>query len=139
MNTLLLTFICAVLFGVYDLFIKLASGSGSPTALAFVVQLASTLTLGIFLARPLLSGTIQFSANPLYAVLAGITMAIALNLLFFILKLSGAQPTTILPLTLIGRNLIFIALCVVLLRANLSLTRALGLTLGFISLFLINR
>lgn len=139
MNTPFMTLICAVLFGFYDLLIKLASGSGNPTALAFVVQLTSTLALGVFLARPLFSGSIQFSANPLYAVLAGITMAVSLNLLFFILKIPGTQPTAILPLTLIGRNLIFITLCVVLLRANLTFTRALGLALGFISLFLINR
>lgn len=139
MNSLVLTLLCAILFGVYDLMIKLASGSGNPTALAFVVQLASTLTLGLFLARPLLSGTSQFSANPVFAIMAGVTIAVALNLLFFILKTSEVQPTIILPFTLIGRNLVFIILSVLLLGNTLTSTRSLGLGLGLISLFLINR
>ena len=139
MNTLLLTFICAVLFGVYDLFIKLASGSGNPTALAFVVQLASTLTLGAFITRPLFSGSIQFSANPVYAVLAGITIAIALNLLFFILKIPGTQSSLIIPFTLIGRNLVLVILSILILRINLSPLRLSGLILGLISIFLISK
>jgi hypothetical protein len=59
MNTLVLTIICAMLFGSYDLSIKLASGSGSPTALAFLVQLASTITLAFILLRQTFGASIN--------------------------------------------------------------------------------
>lgn len=139
MNPVILTLTCALLFGVYDLLIKLASGSGNPTALAFVVQLASTVTLGSLIIRPLLTGTLSLSTNPIFAILAGSVIALALNLLFFTLKLPGAQPTTILPVTLIGRNLVLVALSVIVLGNTLTPTRTLGLVLGLFSLFLISR
>ncbi len=139
MNPIVLTLLCAVLFGVYDLLIKLASGSGNPTALAFVVQLASTLTLGAFMTRLALTSTLQLPTNPLYALLAGAIIALALNLLFSILKMPGVQPTSFLPFTLIGRNLVFVSLSILLLGSSLTPTRSIGLGLGLISLFLINR
>ena len=139
MNTLVLQVICAILFGTYDLSIKLASGSGNPTALAFLVQLASAITLAFILLRQSFSEPLKYPTSPLFAIAAGVLIAIALSLLFFILKNGGLPSSSVIPFTLIGRNLILVILSVIFLKDNLSSTRLLGLTLGFISLFLINR
>jgi uncharacterized membrane protein len=76
---------------------------------------------------------------PFWAIVAGILMALALNLLFFILKNGGLPSSSVIPFTIIGRNLVLVVLSVIILRDNLSVTKALGILLGFTSLFLISK
>ena len=66
-------------------------------------------------------------------------MGFALNLLFYLLKNSGLQASTIIPFTLIGRNLVLVILSLLIFRDTLSFSRIIGLALGLTSLFLINR
>src|SRR3989339_19591 len=106
MNTSVLLIICAILFGSYDLAIKLTSGSGNPTARALIVQIFSVLTLALLTLFEPLAQSLIFTPNLLYAGIAGILMGFALNLLFSLLKNSGLQTSSILPFALIGRNLV---------------------------------
>jgi len=139
MKTLLLIPLCALIFGSYDFAVKLASGSGNPTALALVVQLASVATLGVFSLRQPISKSFLLTPNLIYAIIAGILMGFALNLLLYLLKNSGLQASTIIPFTLIGRSLVLVTLSLLILRENLTAPRLLGLLLGLTSLFLINK
>ena len=139
MRIIFLIPLCALIFGSYDFAVKLASGSGNPTALALVVQLASVATLAVLALRQPISKSFLLTPNLIYSIIAGILMGFALNLLFYLLKNSGLQASTIIPFTLIGRNLVLVILSLLIFRDTLSLSRIIGLTLGLASLFLIIR
>jgi len=87
--------ICILLFGSYDLFIKLAANKSEPVLGAFIVQLISAVFIGfILLATRQSLG--KFSFN-LYSITAGVLIASALIILFMLLKNQNNPASIILP------------------------------------------
>lgn len=137
MNIKLSTITIAVLFGTYDLFIKLGAGSLNPALGAMITQIASAVTLSLaYFALPKAS-TIS-SVGLFYVISAGILIALALLFLFFVLQNTSAKATTILPTILILRNVTLVILGVIVLKENLSVLKALGLAISLLGIYLIS-
>lgn len=137
----LLTLISAVMFGSYDLVIKLTAAKGNPALGALIVQAISAITMAIILGiifltnRPELAIT---SSGWKYAVLAGVIISLALFALFIVLRSPLSQASTTLPSILIGRNLVLIILSLVILGEKLTKFQVMGLILGITGLGIIN-
>ncbi|MBU1966712.1 EamA family transporter [Patescibacteria group bacterium] len=137
----LLALISAVLFGGYDLVIKLTATKSDPALGALLVQVSSAITLAIIL-------TIQFLRKRpevmisndgwKYSILAGVLISLALYALFAVLKSPLTKASTTLPSILIGRNIVLIMLSLVLLGEKLTKLQILGLLLGIAGLGIIN-
>jgi drug/metabolite transporter (DMT)-like permease len=137
----LLAMMSAVLFGGYDLAIKLTASKSDPALGAMLVQISSAVTLAIILGGQLLtSSSREFvsSSGWRYSVLAGVLISLALYVLFIVLKSPLSQTSTTLPSILIGRNLVLIILSLVFLGEKLTGLQILGLSLGLVGLGIIN-
>lgn len=142
MNVLQYSIGIAILFGIYDLFIKLGAGRLDPALGAMITQVSSAVTLvGVFLFQslkpdaPRPQATIQGIA---FVTIAGILIAIALICLFFVLQNKAARATTILPTILILRNITLVMLGIIVLREQLSLVKILGIAISFLGIYLIS-
>lgn len=142
MNMVLSSIGIAVLFGTYDLFIKLGAGRLDPALGAMLTQIASALTLaGVFLFQLLRPAAPRPQATPLglaYVIIAGILIALALVFLFFVLQNKGAKATTTLPTILILRNITLVILGVIVLRENLTSLKTLGIVISLLGIYLIS-
>ncbi len=142
MNTFLLTVGIAMLFGIYDLFIKLGAGKISPSLGAMLTQTTSAFVLvGIFLLQLRSSGIVKQTITTegiFFVVSAGILIAAALVLLFFLLQNKDITTATTLPVILILRNVTLVTLAVLVLRENLTLTKILGLSISLLGIYLIS-
>lgn len=138
MNIMLYSIGIAVLFGTYDLFIKLGAGRLDPAFGAMITQIASALTLvGIFLykktSRPLIT-----IPGTLYVTIAGVLIATALIFLFFLLQNKSAKATTTLPTILILRNITLVILGVFVLREKITILKTLGIATSLLGIYLIS-
>ena len=117
MNVLLSSIGIAVLFGTYDLFIKLGAGRLDPALGAMVTQIASAVTLVcVFLFQLLKPGAPRPQATAqgiIFVAIAGVLIAAALIFLFFVLQNKTAKATTTLPTILILRNITLVILGVI--------------------------
>lgn len=137
MNIVLSSIGIAVLFGTYDLFIKLGAGRLDPALGAMLTQIASaaTLTIAFFI------GSNNTKATPegiVYVSIAGVLIALALLFLFFVLQNTSAKATTILPTILILRNITLVILGIIVLREKLTLLKSLGLAISLLGIYLIS-
>jgi uncharacterized membrane protein len=132
----------AILFGAYDLFIKLGAGKISPSLGAMLTQTTSTLVLVvIFLLQLRSSGVVKqliTLEGILFVVLAGILIAVALVLLFSLLQNKDITTATTLPVILILRNVTLVTLALIVLHENLTLTKILGLSMSLLGIYLIS-
>jgi uncharacterized membrane protein len=136
-----LAVISAVLFGGYDLAIKLTAEKNDPALAALIVQISSAITLAIILGTQLWinqSELVISNNNWKYAVLAGVLISLALYTLLIVLKSPLSQASTTLPSILIERNLILVILSLVFLGEKLTGLQILGLLLGITGLGIIN-
>jgi len=142
MNLFLSSTIIAVIFGTYDLFIKLGAGRIDPTLGAMLTQAASALTLvGVFLfqfLKPEASRPLTTAQGILFVITAGILIAIALIFLFFLLQRETTKVTTTLPTILILRNLTLVILGIFVLREKLSGIKVIGIALSLLGVYLIS-
>lgn len=142
MKITILTLTTAILFGTYDLFIKLSSNKIDPITGSLIVQTTSALSVAAILMfnqflTPSLTNTIASSDIKL-SIIAGVLISLALVCLFIILKNPTTKTATTLPTILITRNLTLIILSLILLKERLSPTQALGLILSLTGLWFIN-
>lgn len=132
----------AILYGTYDLFIKLGAGRIDPALGAMFTQIASALTLvGIFIFQYFKPGaprpqtTIQ---GVLFVSLAGVLIATALIYLFFVLQNKETKVATAIPIILILRNVTLVSLGILVLGEKLSFTQSFGIGLSLIGIYLIS-
>lgn len=142
MTTTLTIIVIAVLYGTYDLFIKLGAGRIDPALGAMMTQIASAFSLmGVFLfqilkpdaSRP--QATIQ---GVVFVTLAGVLIATALIFLFFVLQSKETKVTTAIPIILILRNVTLVLLSVFILREKITIIKSLGIGLSLIGVYLIS-
>ncbi|GEM_PF-2645073 len=133
----------AILYGTYDLFIKLAAGRINPALGAMITQIASAFALILYtgLNTLLRSDNAQVKIAPLgifFVILAGITIAAALILLFTLLQNKEIKATTAFPTILILRNVTLVTLGILVLGEKLSITKSFGIGLSLIGIYLIS-
>lgn len=142
MTTTLTIIVIAVLYGTYDLFIKLGAGRIDPALGAMLTQIASALTLvGIFIFQYLKPGAPRpqtTTQGVVFVTLAGVLIATALIFLFFVLQNKATKVTTAIPTILILRNVILVSLGVLVLGEKLSITQSFGIGLSLIGIYLIS-
>ncbi len=142
MNIVLSSIGIAVLFGTYDLFIKLGAGRLDPALGAMVTQVASALTLvGVFLFQYLKPGAPRPQATVqgiLFVTIAGVLIATALIFLFFLLQNKAAKATTTLPTILILRNITLVVLGVIVLQEKISVLKIIGVGISLLGIYLIS-
>ena len=141
MNLILPTVLTAVIFGTYDLFIKLGAGRLDPALGAMLTQIASATTLIIyFVISSLRAGAARLPANwqgVVIVTIAGILIAVALVMTFTILQSKAAKATTTLPTILFIRNLTLVTLGILVLRENVTFVKVLGIATCILGVYLI--
>ena len=142
MNVLLSSIGIAVLFGTYDLFIKLGAGRLDPALGAMVTQIASAVTLVcVFLFQLLKPGAPRPQATAqgiIFVAIAGVLIAAALIFLFFVLQNKTAKATTTLPTILILRNITLVILGVIVLQEKLTLLKTVGIGISLLGIYLLS-
>ncbi len=132
----------AILYGTYDLFIKLGAGRIDPALGAMLTQIASALILvGVFLFQLLKPGAPRPEATTqgvAFVTLAGVLIATALILLFFVLQNKAIKATTAIPTILILRNVTLVSLGVLVLGEKVNIVNAFGIGLSLIGVYLIS-
>ncbi len=142
MTTTLMIITIAMLYGTYDLFIKLGAGRIDPVLGAMTTQIASALALVVvFIFQFLEPGTPRPQATTqgvVFVTLAGVLIATALILLFFVLQNKAIKATTAIPTILILRNVTLVTLGILVLGEKLSITKSFGIGLSLIGIYLIS-
>lgn len=141
MNILLPSIGIALLFGAYDLLIKLGAGRIDPALGAMLTQIASATTL----VAVSLYQFITSNARPIitwqgltFVIVAGVLIALALVFLFFVLQNKAAKATTTLPSILILRNITLVLLGVIVLKEKIGLLKIIGLSISLFGIYLIS-
>lgn len=142
MTTTVTIIIIAILYGTYDLFIKLGAGRIDPALGAMLTQIASALSLvGVFLfqiLKPDASRPQASTQGVIFVTLAGVLIATALVFLFFVLQNTATKATTAIPTILILRNVTLVMLSVFILREKITTIKSLGIGLSLIGVYLIS-
>ena len=141
MTTIITLTISSLLFGFYDMLLKLSAGKLPPLTNSLLVQLSSVATILIVILVRLIAGQKELSLTSLLtknlslSITAGITISLALICLTYSLTQIQVKVSTIMSAVIIGRNLSLILLSVIFLKESLSPNQILGLVLGFAGLF----
>ena len=128
----------AVLYGLHQVFTKLASDRISDGLGGFVVEGSATLTIVIYLGWLWFSGRWnQTSSAPgvWYSVLTGICVG-AGTILFFLLFQKGG-PLSAVPMVLAGGAALMAVVGILFFKEPASLLRLLGIVLSVVGLFLL--
>lgn len=131
-----------VLYGVYDLFIKLSANRVSPAVGALVTQLFSVVLIGGFIVyQRFIAKTLELKIEPkglVSAGIAGILIGLALILLFVLLQNKEIKVISILPTMLVVRTLSVIILGALFLKESMNPAQITGFILSVIGIYLIN-
>lgn len=132
----------AILYGTYDLFIKLGARRIDPALGAMLTQVTSSLTLvGVFIfqfLKPRAPQPQTTSQGIVFVILAGVLIATALTFLFFVLQNKATKATTAIPTILILRNVTLVTLGVLVLGEKLNIVKAFGIGLSLVGVYLIS-
>lgn len=131
-------------FGLYDFFIKLASGKTSPVVGSIICQFFSFLSIAVYwlyialvIKQPDLN--LLNKKGFVFSSIAGVLISLALVSLFYCLQNPHAKTTIVMPLTLILRNIVLVLLSVIILKEDLSLVKIIGLVFSLTGIYLITR
>lgn len=142
MTTTLTIIVIAVLYGTYDLFIKLGAGRIDPALGAMMTQIASALTVAAFLDYRIFNKQITgLTVTPLgivFVVIAGTLIAIGLILLFIILQQPTVRASSALPMILILRNVTAVILVILVFREKLTAIKSIGIAISLLGVYLIS-
>src|SRR5258707_10147061 len=130
----------AILYGLHQVFTKLAAERISDGLGGFVVEGSAAITIGIYLVVLWLSKSWDqkaSSAGVYYSVLTGLCVGVG-TILFFLLFQKGG-PLSAVPMILAGGAALMALAGVLFFREPLSLPRALGIVLSIIGLFLLRK
>jgi bacterial/archaeal transporter family protein len=130
----------AVLYGLHQVFTKMASDRIGDGVGGFVVEATAAASILVYLAYLYFSGrwNQQVTApGVVYSVLTGICVGIG-TLLFFLLFQKGG-PLSAVPMILAGGAALMAVVGIFFFREPASLSRVLGIVLSIIGLFLLRR
>ncbi|MFO1511953.1 MAG: EamA family transporter [Verrucomicrobiota bacterium] len=128
----------AVLYGLHQVFTKLAADRISDGLGGFVVEATAALTILIYLGWLRFGGTWnQTSSAPgvWYSVLTGICVGVG-TILFFLLFQKGG-PLSAVPMVLAGGAALMAVVGILFFKEPASVTRLLGIVLALVGLFLL--
>ncbi len=132
----------AILYGTYDLFIKLGAGRIDPALGAMLTQIASVLTVALFLGyRIITKQVMNLTLTPIAALFvftAGVLIAAGLILLFTLLQQPAVRVSSALPMILILRNVTAVILVILVFREKLTLVKSIGIALSFLGVYVIS-
>ena len=130
----------AILYGLHQVFTRLASSRIGEGLGGLVVEASATLTILVYLAWMRFGGTWnQFSSTPgvFYSVLTGICVGVG-TVLFFLLFQNGG-PLSAVPMILAGGAALMAVVGILFFRETASLPRLLGIVLSIVSLLLLKK
>mgnify|MGYP007071134792 CR=1 FL=1 len=130
--------LAAVLYGLHQVFTKLAADRISDGLGGFVVEATAALTILIYLGWLRFGGTWnQTSSAPgvWYSVLTGICVGVG-TILFFLLFQKGG-PLSAVPMVLAGGAALMAVVGILFFKEPASVTRLLGIVLALVGLFLL--
>ncbi len=128
----------AVLYGLHQVFTKLAADKISDGLGGFVVEGSAALTILVYLAWLRFGGTWnQTASSPgvYYSVLTGICVGVG-TILFFLLFQKGG-PLSAVPMILAGGAALMAVVGIFVFRETASPMRLLGIILSLVGLFLL--
>lgn len=130
----------AVLYGMHQIFTRLASDRIGDGLGGFVVEATAALTILIYLAYLYFSGRWnQHISNPgvLYSVLTGICVGV--GTVFFFLLFQKGGPLSAVPMILAGGAALMAVAGVLFFYEPLSLARGLGIMMSIVGLILLRK
>ena len=130
----------AILYGLHQVFTKLAADKISDGLGGFVVEGSATLTILVYLAWLRFGGNWnQTSSTPgvFYSVLTGICVGVG-TILFFLLFQKGG-PLSAVPMILAGGAALMAVVGIIFFRESASPPRLLGIVLSLVGLFLLKK
>ena len=128
----------ALLYGLHQIFTKLASDRISDGLGGFVVEATAALSILLYLACLRLGGTWNqtwSAAGVIYSVLTGICVG-AGTILFFLLFQRGG-PLSAVPIVLGGGMALMAIVGIAFFREAITITRVLGIVFALAALFLL--
>jgi transporter family protein len=128
----------AVLYGLHQVFTKLASEQIGDGLGGFVVEFSAALTIALYLGWLWLSGRWEQKASGtgvLYSVLTG--LCVGVGTVFFFLLFQKGGPLSAVPMVLAGGAALMALVGVAFFRESLSWQHLLGIALSIIGLFLL--
>lgn len=142
MITTLTIITIAILYGTYDLFIKLGAGRIDPALGAMFTQLISVLTVAIFLVYRIFNKQItDLTVTPLgvvFVLIAGTLIAIGLILLFILLQQPTLRASSTLPMILILRNVTTVTLVTLVFREQFTAIKFVGILMSLLGVYVIS-
>ena len=128
----------AILYGLHQIFTKMASEHISDGLGGFVVEGTAALTILVYLAWLRLGGRwnqTSSASGVLYSVLTGVCVGV--GTLFFFLLFQKGGPLSSVPMILAGGAAIMAIAGIILFKEPASWPRLLGIALSIIGLFLL--
>jgi len=130
----------AVLYGLHQIFTKLASNSISDGLGGFAVEASAALTILIYLAWLWFSGSWNQKADAAgigWSLATGVCVGVG-TILFFVLFQKGG-PLSAVPMILAGGAALMAVAGIVFFKEPASATRLLGIVLAITGLFLLRK
>src|SRR5438552_2124902 len=128
----------AVLYGLHQVFTKLAADRIGDGLGGFVVEATATLTILVYLAFLWFAGRWNQKASPpgvLYSVLTGI--CVGAGTVFFFLLFQKGGPLSAVPMVLAGGAALMALIGIFFFKEPAHWTRLLGIALAIMGLFLL--
>jgi transporter family protein len=128
----------AVLYGLHQVFTKLASASISDGLGGFVVEASAALTILLYLVFLKFGGNwnqTSTTSGVFYSVLTGICVGV--GTIFFFLLFQKGGPLSAVPMILAGGATIMAVAGILFFKEPASATRLIGIVLALVGLFLL--
>lgn len=130
----------AVLYGLHQIFTKLASTSISDGLGGFVVEGSAALTILIYLAWIWFSGSWDQKADgPGIGWSVATGLCVGIGTIFFFLLFQKGGPLSAVPVILAGGAAIMAVAGVVFFKEHLSLSRLAGIIMSIVGLYLLRK
>jgi transporter family protein len=128
----------AILYGLHQVFTKLASDQIGEGLGGFVVEATAALSIGVYLGWLWLSGTWDqkmSAAGTFYSILTGICVGV--GTIFFFLLFQKGGPLSAVPMVLAGGAALMALVGIFFMKEPASWPRLLGIALSLFGLFLL--
>ena len=130
----------AILYGLHNVFTKLASGKISDQFGGLMLEFTGAFLILGYIIFLRFKGTNSFNFTKegiLFSIFAGACVGIGSVLYFTIFRLGG-NLSIAGPIVLVGGVLIMTIVGIIFFKEGISLLKTIGLTLGIISLYILN-
>ena len=128
----------AVLYGLHQVFTKLASDQIGEGVGGFVVEATAALSIGVYLGWLWLAGAWDqkmSAAGTLYSILTGICVGV--GTIFFFLLFQKGGPLSAVPMVLAGGAALMALIGIFFMKEPASWPRLLGIALSILGFFLL--